>query len=118
MPITRLSLHEIMMEFPSETVEKRKNRVLNFLKEYFRTNDDEDTRTLTEFTRNSFFAPYLANWRSVNRKNDKFLLKYHQWLQKEIIFPKVLVRCLKDNSSTLDAPSISRGKTIIFLKKI
>ena len=104
-----------MMEFSSESVEKRKNRVLDFLNKHFQTNGDEyATKTLAQFTRNSFFSPYFANWQNANRSNKVFLPKYQKWLEKEIVFPEVVIRCLQGSSSTSSVASTS-GKTIFII---
>lgn len=103
--IRRIDLHNKNMEFKEETIQSRKNRVLDFLKELFCTNGDEiATNTLVKFTRESFFAPYYRHWNSVSRKNDRFLQKFDHWLQHEIQFPDVVLRCLP-SSCTMQTSS-------------
>lgn len=115
MSITRLTLHEIMMKYPKESIEERKNRVLDFLKETFKTNgDDIATRALIAYIRSSFFAHYFEKWRNVNRKNNRFLVKYVQWLRQEIKFPEVPSRCIQSSSAPVASTS-SSGK-LFYLK--
>lgn len=103
-PITRMVLHEKIMEFHEESTELRKNRVLDFLKEHFQTNGDEiATKTLVNFTRESFFSPYYRNWKSAHRMNNRFLAKFGAWLQEEIKFSEVVLRCIPGPSSTSEA---------------
>lgn len=97
-----MDLHNKMMEFPHESIEFRKARVLDFLKEHFETNGDEiATKTLVQFARESFFAPYYRKWKSVDRNNDRFRTKFDFWLIEEITFPDDVLRSLSYCSSTI-----------------
>ncbi|EFA12562.1 hypothetical protein TcasGA2_TC004191 [Tribolium castaneum] len=98
-PITRLQLHNIMMEFSHNSLDIRKKQVLDFLKERFCTNGDEEAiEALVSFTRNSFFAPYFRNWQNVDRNNNRFLKKYDFWLREEIKFPDLALRAVPSTS--------------------
>lgn len=89
------------MEFHEESTESRKKRVLDFLKVHFQTNGDEiATKTLVNFTRESFFSPYFRNWKIAQRTKSRFLAKFGAWLQEEIKFPEVVLRCIPGPSST------------------
>lgn len=56
MAITRLHLHEKMMEIPGQDFSVKKIHVLDFLKDHFETNGDEiATNALNNFMRQSFF---------------------------------------------------------------
>lgn len=95
-PITRLMLHQKMVELSRhESIEARKSHVLEYLKEHFRTNGNEEaTKVLIKFVRENFFAPYTRKWKSVHSNNAFFLEKYGDWLEQVIVFPDMLQTCL------------------------
>lgn len=103
--VTRMMLHEKMLEYREEPVEKRKNRVVEFLKESFRTNGNPmATKDLTQFMSQQFFAPYLKRWQDCSRTNSRFLQNNSTWLEQEIVFPQTVSNCLL---GSLDLPSTS-----------
>lgn len=80
--VTRMMLHEKMLEYREEPVEKRKNRVVEFLKESFRTNGNPmATKDLTQFMSQQFFAPYLKRWQDCSRTNSRFYVTPHLHMQ-------------------------------------
>lgn len=91
-------LHEKIREFKGETTEKKKIRILDFLKEYFFIDGDEyASKALTEYTRIFFFAPYFRFWNKAGRINTLFLENYVSWLNSEIQFPDIVVHCRQEN---------------------
>ncbi|KAF5294653.1 hypothetical protein FQA39_LY02785 [Lamprigera yunnana] len=83
--ITRIDLHNVIMELPHVSNECRRTQVLQFLMEHFGTNGDENaTKNLVQFTRESFFAHYYRNGKSVDRKNGRLMAKFDFCLRKEI----------------------------------
>lgn len=104
--VTRRSLHEKFIENNDLSIELRKNRVFDYLKEFFHTNGNETaTKALIEFTRKFVFATYMRNWKSVNRNNKRFLPKFALWLDKEITFPDIVRRCVPNNALLSTEPS-------------
>lgn len=102
-PITRLDLHNKMLEYPRKTFTDRKKHVLEYLKEHFATNGDEHaTEVLITFTRENFFSPYLKRWQKVFSKNEVFLARYDDWLREEIVFPELLKNRLTPTSSNTE----------------
>lgn len=110
--VTRAMLHQKMMENTEEPLEKRKDRVLEYLKEAFDINGNEKaTSDLTVFLRTQFFAPYVQRWRECSRNNSRFLIKHNSWLEQEIVFPEALTICRLRNLN-LPSSRSSSGKLL------
>lgn len=109
--ITRLMLHEIIIAHSQDSENMKKNRVIDFLKETFCTNE-RATKILITFIKLNFFLPYFRFWKCCHRKNETFLTKHNEWLNKNIEFPNDVIQCLPGLSSASSIESErNRGRT-------
>lgn len=71
----------------------------DFLKEHLKTSCNETvTKTLVNFTRESFFE-------KSQKKNSRFLAKFGAWLWEEMKFPVVVFRCISGFTSSSEGKS-------------
>ncbi|KAG8232441.1 hypothetical protein J437_LFUL012365 [Ladona fulva] len=105
--VTRLDLHDKIMEKKDESVEFRKRHILEYLIAKFNLNEDEAAKNILK---KNFFHRHLLKWNQSFRRDNIFRKKYEKWLKSDILLPSTVYKNLPSTSNIGSPEEFPRGR--------